>query len=80
MSPTDAAATILALNATDQALMGDKNFSAGSQALDSVVHGASGALMKSGNPWAMGAAVALEGLNFITKAGGRTVQGYDVNI
>jgi len=44
------------------------------------VHGVSGALIKSGNPWAIGAGVALEGLNWLTKAGGRTVQGYDVDI
>jgi hypothetical protein len=36
--------------------------------------------MKSGNPYAMAAGAALEGLNFVTKAGGRTVPGYDVNI
>lgn len=69
-----------ALNVADDMTMGDKNFSAQSQALDSAVHGVSGALMKSGNPYAMAAGAALEGLNFVTKAGGRTVPGYDVNI
>jgi len=60
--------------------MGDKNFGAQSQAIDSAVHGVSGALMSSGNPYAMIAGAALEGANFLTKAGGQTVQGYDVNI
>lgn len=69
-----------ALNIADEMTMGDKNFSAQSQAADSAVHGASGALMKSGNPYAMAAGAAIEGLNFITKAGGRTVPGFDVNI
>jgi hypothetical protein len=36
--------------------------------------------MKSGNPYAMAAAAALEGANFLTKAGGQTVQGFDVDI
>jgi hypothetical protein len=40
----------------------------------------SGALMKSGNPYAMAAGAALEGANFLTKAGGQTVQGFDVDI
>lgn len=69
-----------ALNIADEMTMGDKNFSAQSQAADSAVHGASGALMKSGNPYAMVVGAAIEGLNFITKAGGRTVPGFDVNI
>lgn len=41
------------MKAVDQLTMGDKNFDAQSQAIDSAVHGISGALMKSGNPWAM---------------------------
>lgn len=69
-----------AMNAIDGLAMGDKNFGAQSQAIDSAVHGVSGALMSSGNPYAMIAGAALEGANFLTKAGGRTVQGYDVNI
>lgn len=69
-----------ALNIADEMTMGDKNFSAQSQAADSAVHGASGALMKSGNPYAMAIGATIEGLNFITKAGGRTVPGFDVNI
>lgn len=42
-----------AANIADKALMGDKNFGAQSEAIDSAVHGVSGALMKSGNPYAM---------------------------
>lgn len=68
------------VNAVDEATMGDKNFSASSKAIDSTVHGVSGALMKSGNPYAMAAGAALEVINFATKAGGKNVPGYDVNI
>lgn len=64
----------------DDLAMGDKNFGAQSQAIDDAVHGISGALMKSGNPYAMAAGAALEGANFLTKAGGQTVQGFDVDI
>lgn len=35
----------------DEGLMGDKNFGAQSEAIDSAVHGVSGALMKSGDPY-----------------------------
>lgn len=71
---------IQAVNALDDLAMGDKNFGAQSQAIDDAVHGISGALMKSGNPYAMAAGAALEGANFLTKAGGQTVQGFDVDI
>lgn len=64
----------------DDLTMGDKNFGAQSQAIDDAVHGISGALAKSGNPYAILAAGALEGANFLTKAGGQTVQGFDVDI
>ena len=37
--------------AIDNLAMGDKNFGAQSEAIDSAVHAASGALMKSGNPY-----------------------------
>ena len=73
-------AGVAAVNAIDNATMGDKNFGAQSQAIDSAVHGASKALISSGNPYAMAAGAALEAANFITKAGGQTVQGYDVDI
>lgn len=69
-----------AFNAIDAATMGDKNFGAQSAAIDTAVHGVSSALMKSGNPYAMAAGAALEGANFLTKAGGQTVQGFDVDI
>lgn len=65
---------------TDQQTMSDKNFSAGSQAADQLVHGTSSALLKSGNPYAAVAGAALEIGNFVTKAGGQTVEGYNVNI
>ena len=70
----------MGMNAIDDLAMGDKNFGAQSQAIDDAVHGVSGALMKSGNPYAMAAGAALEGANFLTKAGGQTVQGFDVDI
>ena len=70
----------MAANAIDDLAMGDKNFGAQSQAIDGAVHMASGALMKSGNPYAIAVGAALEGANFLTKAGGQTVQGYDVDI
>lgn len=64
----------------DNLAMGDKNFGAQSEAIDNAVHAASSALMQSGNPYAMAAGAALEGANFLTKAGGQTVQGFDVDI
>ena len=64
----------------DDLAMGDKNFGAQSQAIDDAIHGVSGALMKSGNPYCLIAGAALEGANFLTKAGGQTVQGFDVDI
>lgn len=73
-------AAVVGVNALDQATMGDKNFGSQSQAIDGAVHMASGALMKSGNPYLMAAGAALEGANFLTKAGGQTVQGFDVDI
>ena len=68
------------VKAVDNLAMGDKNFGAQSQAIDQSVHAVSGALMKSGNPYALAAAAALEGANFLTKAGGQTVQGFDVDL
>lgn len=64
----------------DESFVGDKNFGAQSEAIDGAVHAASSALMQSGNPYAMAAGAALEGANFLTKAGGQTVQGFDVDI
>lgn len=67
-------------NMVDKAVMGDKNFGAQSAAIDSAVHTTSSALMQSGNPYAILAGAALETGNFLTKAGGQTVQGFDVDI
>ena len=71
---------VAGVKAIDNLAMGDKNFGAQSEAIDGAVHGISGALMKSGNTYAMIAGAALEGANFLTKAGGQTVQGFDVDI
>lgn len=71
---------VAGMRAVDDIAMGDKNFGAQSEAIDSAVHGVSSALMKSGNPYAMAAGAALEGANFLTKAGGQTVEGFDVDI
>lgn len=71
---------VAGMKAVDNAVLGDKNFGAQSAAIDTAVHGVSSALMKSGNPYAMAAGAALEGANFLTKAGGQTVQGFDVDI
>lgn len=81
-SPGSAIANVgvAAMNALDNATMGDKNFGAQSEAIDQAVHGASKALMKSGNPFAMAAGAALEGANFLTKATGQNVQGFDAQI
>lgn len=73
-------AAIVGVNAIDKLAMGDKNFGAQSEAIDGAVHAASSALMKSNNPYLMAAGAALEGANFLTKAGGQTVQGFDVDI
>lgn len=73
-------AGVAAMNALDNATMGNKNFGAQSQAIDAAVHGTSKALMSTGNPYAIAAGAALEGANFLTKAGGQTVQGFDVPI
>ena len=69
-----------AFNALDNATLGNANFGSQSQAIDGAVHTVSGALLKSGNPYCAIAGAALEGANFLTKAGGQTVQGYDVDI
>ena len=73
-------AQTIAASIADQQLLQGKNFSAGSQAADQLVHGASSALMKSGNPYAIAAGAAIEGINFLSKAGGSTTEGFDVNI
>lgn len=75
-----AGAVTMATSAMDNAFMGDKNFGAQSQAIDSAVHGVSGALMKTGNPYCMAAGAIIEGVNFLDKAGGQTTPGFEVNI
>lgn len=75
-----AGAGVAAANIVDKQTMGDKNFGAQSEAIDGAVHGVSSALMKSGNPYAMIAGAAIEGANFISKAAGQNVQGFDVDI
>ena len=80
LAGTIGGAGVMAVNAVDQLAMEDKNFGSQSEVIDTAVHGVSGALMKSGNVWAMAAGAALEGANFLTKAGGQTVQGFDVDI
>lgn len=42
---------VAGIKAVDDLAMGDKNFGAQSEAIDSAVHGVSGALLKSGNPY-----------------------------
>ena len=71
---------VAGMKTIDDLAMGDKNFGAQSQAIDDAIHGVSGALMKSGNPYCLIAGAALESANFLTKAGGQTVQGFDVDI
>lgn len=64
----------------DKALMGDKNFDTESQATDELVNGTTNALMSTGNPAAIGVAMAIKGLNFIDKSTGKTVPGFEVNV
>lgn len=73
-------AQTIATSIADQQLLQDKNFTAGSQAADQLVHGASSALMKSGNPYAIALGATIEGVNFLSKAGGTTTEGFDVDI
>lgn len=73
-------AQTIATSIADQQLLQGKNFSAGSQAADQLVHGASSALMSSGNPYCVLAGAAIEGVNFLSKAGGSTTEGFDVDI
>lgn len=72
-------AAIATINAVDDAVMGDKNFSAGSQAADSTVDAIASTASQFG-PWGLLAAGALKALNFASKAGGKNLQGFDVDI
>ena len=58
----------------------DKNFGSQSAAIDNAVNGVSGFLESTGNPYAIIASKAIQTANFLTKAGGQTVQGFDVDI
>lgn len=72
-------AAIATTNAIDDAVMGDKNFSASSQAVDSAVDVAASTASQFG-PWGLLAAGILKTVNFASKAGGKNVQGFDVDI
>lgn len=69
-----------AIDVADDALTGNKNFDSESQAIDSGVDMVSGALLKSGNPYAMAAGAIIKGVNAVNKALGQTVPGYNVNL
>lgn len=71
------AAANAGLDIIDDALMGDKSFDTQSQAIDDAVRQASQQLSKTG-PWGLLAAGVLESANFIDKAVGKSVQGYEV--
>ena len=64
-----AGAVTMATSAMDNAFMGDKNFGAQSQAIDNAVHGVSGALMKTGNPYCVCA-----GTKVYTKQGYKNIE------
>lgn len=66
-------------NAIDDAVVGDKNFSQSSQALDAGVDAAASMASKFG-PWGLLAAGILKTANSATKYLGKNVQGFDVNI
>ena len=72
-------AAIALNNAIDDAAMGDKNFSASSQALDKGVDAAASMASKFG-PWGLLAAGIMKTLNSASKYSGQNVQGYDVSI
>lgn len=59
---------------------GDKNFSEQSQAIDSAVGATTSKLMASGNPYLMAAAGGITAINELTKMGGQSVPGFEVDI
>ena len=65
------------LDTLEDGLMGDKNFNQNSEAIDNAVRAMSKKAMKFG-PWGLLAAGILESANFIDKAAGKTVQGFEV--
>lgn len=68
------------IDIADKATMGNKNFDTASQATDQLVNGTINALMASGDPATIGVAMAIKGANFIDKAAGKTVTGFETNI
>lgn len=66
-----------ALDTVEDKLMGDKNFNQNSEAVDNATRALSKKAMKFG-PWGLLAAGILESANFIDKAAGKTVQGFEV--
>lgn len=66
------------LDKLEGALMGDKTFNAQSEAIDDVVRTTSQEMSKRFPPWGLLAAGVIETLNFVDKAAGKTVQGYEV--
>lgn len=65
------------LDMLEDGLMGDKNFNQQSEAIDNATRAVSKELMKTG-PWGLLAAGVIESLNFVDKAAGKTVQGFEV--
>lgn len=65
------------LDTAEEAIMGDKNFNQNSKLIDNSVRTASKALAKTG-PGGLLAAGLLESANFIDKAVGKTVQGFEI--
>lgn len=66
-----------ALDTVEGAVMKDKNFNASSETIDNGVRALSKSAMKFG-PWGLLAAGILETANFVDKAAGKTVQGFEV--
>lgn len=66
-----------ALDTVEGAVMKDKTFNASSEAIDNGVRSLSKSAMKFG-PWGLLAAGILETANFVDKAAGKTVQGFEV--
>lgn len=73
-----------ALNMGMQALggltTGDKNFSPQSEQIDNAVNAATSKLMASGNPYLMAAGAIGTTVNELTKMGGQTTPGFEVEI
>lgn len=70
----------IGMKAVSALTTGDKNFSTQSQAADAAVGSVTSKLMASKNPYAMLAAGAITTVNELTKIGGQSVPGYQVDI